>query len=317
MQLRYTTEALRSTEPEPALNISALAFRKLPDHVQGAGYLLLAAAGFSLMAMLIKLAGSTLHVTQIILVRQLVMITIMAPTMARDFPASVKTQRPFLQLARVAVALVAMTMGFTALINMPIADATAIGFAKSFFVTIFAIILLKETVGIRRWSATLVGFCGVLVMLQPGTDGFNHYGLYAAISAVAAGLVMVIIRLLSRTEKPATILIYQAFGVGIVMAIPGIYYWQPPTLTQWLILIAIGVTGYWSQMSNILAYKLGEASLLAPLEYTRLIYATLIGIAVFGDYPGKATILGAVIVVAASAYTIHRESKLKKQKQTN
>jgi len=264
------------------------------------------------MAMLIKLAGSRLHVTQIILVRQLVMVAIMAPTLARSFPDSIKTQRPFLQLTRIAVALIAMLAGFTALINMPIADATAIGFAKSFFVTIFAIFILKETVGIRRWTATLVGFCGVLVMLQPGGNGFSIYGIYAAIAAIAAGLVMVILRLLSRTEKPSTILIYQAIGVGLVLTFPGIYFWQTPTTTEWLILIAVGVTGYWSQMSNILAYKLGEASLLAPLEYTRLIYATIIGISVFGEYPGKSTIAGAAIVVAASAYTIHRETKLKK-----
>lgn len=283
--------------------------------MQGAAFLLLAAAGFSLMAMLIKLAGSNLHVTQIILVRQLVMIAIMTPTLAKSFPDSIKTQRLFLQLARVGVALIAMLMGFTALIHMPIADATAIGFAKSFFVTIFAILILKETVGIRRWAATLIGFCGVLVMLQPGTAGFNIYGIYAAVSAVAAGLVMVILRLLSRTEKPSTILIYQAVGVGLILLFPGIYFWKPPSGTEWLILIAVGFTGYWSQMSNIMAYRLGEASLLAPLEYTRLIYATIIGIVVFGDFPGKATVIGALIVVAASAYTIHRESRLRQPRQ--
>jgi len=280
-------------------------------------FLLLAAAGFSLMAMLIKLLGSTIHVTQIILVRQLVMVAIMTPTMAKTFPESIKTQRPYLQLTRMAVALVAMLTGFTAVINMPIADATAIGFAKSLFVTVFAIILLKETVGIRRWAATLIGFCGVLVMLQPGTNGFNIYGVYAAIAAICAGLVMVILRLLSRTEKPSTILVYQAVGVGSVLMFPGIYYWQAPTTTEWLILIAVGVTGYWSQMSNIMAYKLGEASLLAPLEYTRLIYATIIGIVVFGDYPGKSTIIGTIIVVAASAYTIHRESKIRNSSRQN
>jgi len=246
------------------------------------------------------------------MVRQIVMIAIMAPTLVRTFPDSLKTQRPFLQLARIAVALIAMLAGFTAIINMPIADATAIGFAKSFFVTIFAILILKETVGVRRWVATLIGFCGVLVMLQPGSNGFNAYGMYAAIGAVAAGLVMVILRLLSRTEKPSTILTYQAVGIGLVMLVPGTYYWQSPTFVEWLMLIAVGVTGYWSQMSNIYAYKLGEASLLAPLEYTRLIYATIIGIAVFGNYPGKSTIAGAAIVITASAYTIHRESKTRK-----
>lgn len=274
--------------------------------------LLLASAGFSIMAMLIKILGQRIHVTQIIFVRQCVMIMIMAPTLARGFPASVKTTRPLLQLARIAIALIAMLTGFTALIHMPIADATAIGFAKSFFVTLFAIVILRESVGLRRWLATLLGFVGVLIMLQPGSTGFSIYGIYAAIGATAAGLVMVILRLLSRTEAPSTILIYQAVGVGVVLLTPAILYWQPPTAFEWMLMLGVGIAGYCAQMANIFAYKFGEASLLAPLEYTRLIYATVIGAVVFGTFPGTPTIVGALIVVAASAYTIQREARLKR-----
>lgn len=263
------------------------------------------------MAMLIKLVGARLHVTQIILVRQCVIFGIMLPAIIHAFPQSLHTNRPFLQLARISVALVAMMAGFTAVIKMPLADATAIGFAKSFFVTIFAILILNEVVGIRRWSALVVGFAGVLIMLQPGGSDFTIYGVYALISAAAAGMVMVIIRLLSRTEKPATILLYQAVGVGVALLGPALYFWQTPTAIEWGLMILIGITGWISQLANIYAYKFGEASLLAPIEYTRLIYATLIGIIVFSEFPDQATVFGALIVVLASGYTIHREYKLK------
>jgi len=284
----------------------------LPDNTRGAVTVLVAAAGFSFMALLIKLVGAGIHVTQVIFVRQICIVLIMFPQLSKGFPDSVKTTQPLLHLARISVALVAMLCGFTAVINMPLADATAIGFAKSLFVTIFAIILLKETVGIRRWSATLIGFGGVLIMLQPGSDGFNLYGVYAAIGAVAAGLVMVLIRIMSRKDPPATILIYQGVGVALILAIPAIINWQPPTLTEWLLLLGIGATGYLSQLCNVYAYKFGEASLLAPLEYTRILYATVIGLIVFGDLPGVSTVVGATIVVLASAYTIHRERQLNK-----
>jgi len=264
------------------------------------------------MALLIKLVGAGIHVTQVIFVRQLCIILIMLPQLSKDFPESVKTTQPLLHLARISVALIAMLCGFTAVINMPLADATAIGFAKSLFVTIFAILLLKESVGIRRWSATLIGFGGVLIMLQPGSVGFNVYGIYAAIGAVAAGLVMVLIRIMSRKDPPSTILIYQGVGVALVLAIPAIINWQPPTPTEWLLLLGIGITGYLSQLCNVYAYKYGEASLLAPLEYTRILYATVIGLIVFGDLPGVSTVVGAAIVVLASAYTIHRERQLKR-----
>ena len=283
----------------------------LPDNTRGAVTILAAAAGFSFMALLIKLVGAGIHVTQVIFVRQLCIVAIMLPQLSKGFPESVKTTQPLLHLARISVALIAMLCGFTAVINMPLADATAIGFAKSLFVTIFAIALLKESVGVRRWSATLIGFGGVLIMLQPGSAGFNIYGIYAAIGAVAAGLVMVLIRIMSKKDPPSTILIYQGVGVAVILATPAILNWQPPTPTEWLLLLGIGVTGYLSQLCNVYAYKYGEASLLAPLEYTRILYATLIGLVVFGDLPGAYTVVGATIVILASAYTIHRERKLK------
>ena len=262
------------------------------------------------MALLIKLVGARLHVTQVIFVRQLVIILIMVPQLSKDFPRSVITRQPLMHLVRVSAALIAMLAGFTAVIHMPLADVTAIGFAKSLFVTVFAIIILRETVGIRRWLATIIGFGGVLIMLQPDSSGFNIYGLYAAISAVAAGLVMVLLRKMTRIDNPPTLLIYQGVGVALVLVIPAVLNWQVPTSKEWVLLICVGVTGYLSQMCNIYAYKFGEASLLAPLEYTRILYATLIGLLVFGDVPGITTIVGASIVVMASAYTVHRERKL-------
>ncbi len=288
----------------------------MPDNTRGALTLLVAAAGFSVMALLIKLVGSRLHITQIIFIRQLFILVIMAPQLKKNFPASLKSKIPLMHVARITAATVAMLGGFTAMIHMPLADATAIGFAKSLFVTIFAILLLKETVGIRRWLATIIGFCGVVIMLQPGPDGFNVYAVYAAISAVAAGLVMVLLRIMSRTESAVTLLTYQGIGVALVMLLPAVLNWQTPTSTEWLLLIGVGITGYFSQMCNIYAYKFGEASLLAPLEYTRIVYATIIGILVFGDFPTVSTIIGATVVVFASAYTIHRERKLNKKIST-
>lgn len=287
--------------------------RELPDNAKGAAILMIAAGLFALMTALIKLVGEQLHVTQILLVRQIVMTAIVTPAVIKGFPGVLATTRPGLQLIRVAFALIAMLCGFTAIINMPLADATAIGFAKSFFVTIFAVIILSEVVGIRRWAAVAAGFCGVFIMLGPGTDGVTFYGLLALVSAAAAGMVMVLIRLLSRTERPVTILSWQAFGVGIAMTVPGIYFWQWPTVTEWVLLIAMGGVSYIAQMANINAYKFGEASVLASLDYVRLLYATLLGWLLFGSLPGWNTWIGAAVIVAASIYTIWRESQRKQQ----
>ena len=125
----------------------------LPGNVRGGLWLLFAGLFFVTMSSLIKEVGRTIPVLEILLVRQIVMGITVAPALARSFPNSLKTSHLKWHLMRVAGALTAMICGFTALVHIPLADATAIGFAKSFFVTIFAILLLKETVGIRRWSA--------------------------------------------------------------------------------------------------------------------------------------------------------------------
>jgi len=286
-------------------------FNKLPDNVKGGIVLMFAAAGFGLMIALIKLTGERLHVAQILLVRQAVMALIVAPAIFNGFPGTLKTNSLGLQILRIVLALIAMGFGFTAVVNMPLADVTAIGFAKSFFVTICAIFVLNEVIGIRRWMAVIIGFIGVMIVLRPGLDGFTIYGVYALIGAAGAGSVMVVIRLLTRTESATTILAYQAIGVGIAVTIPGIWYWQAPTLNEWILLIAMGFISYAAQMFNIIAYKFGEASVMASLDYVRLIYSVLFGWYLFNHLPDVWTWVGAMIIIAASIYTIHREAQNK------
>lgn len=299
--------------PSPSPSGWVARFTESPGNFKGAMTILVAAFGFALMTALIKLAGERLHVTQILFCRQIVMVAIVMPKVLNHFPGCLKTARLDLQLIRVALALVAMLCGFYAVIHMPLADAVAIGFAKSFFVTIFAIWFLGEVVGLRRWLAVIIGFVGVLVMMQPGTDGFDPISLLALISAAAAGLVMVIIRQLSKTDEPVTILSYQAFFVAICVAVPAYLYWQPPTLWEWGILLAIGVVSYGAQMLNIFAYKWGEASVLASLDYVRLLYATLFGWLMFETLPGPYTLAGALVIIGASIYTVQRERARKQQ----
>lgn len=288
-------------------------FDILPNNVKGGIILMFAAAGFGTMVAMIKLAGQRLDVFQILLVRQFVMAIIVAPTIMTNFPGSLKTNHFGLQILRIFLALVAMGFGFTAVVNMPLADVTAIGFAKSFFVTICAIFFLNEVIGVRRWFAVIIGFIGVLIVLRPGLDGFTIYGIYALIGSAGAGAVMVVIRILTRTESTTTILTYQALGVGLAVAIPGIWFWLWPTPFEWALLIGMGIISYIAQMLNITAYKFGEASVMASLDYVRLIYSVLFGWVLFETLPDFWTWFGAIIIIIASIYTIHRENH-KKQK---
>ena len=288
-------------------------FHRLSDNLKGIVLLILASFVFSLMALLIKLLGQHLHITQILLVRQIGMALMVSPAIMRNFPGSLRSKRPAMQILRVGFALVAMLGGFTAIIHMPLAEATAIFFAKSFFLTIFAVFFLAEVVGIYRWGAVLIGFVGVMIMLQPGTDNFTIYGLASLIGAAGAAAVMVMLRILSRSDSADTIMTYGALGVGLCMIIPGIYYWQEISSIEWLLLVAVAVVSYFGQKCNIYAYKYGEASLLASLDYIRLLWATLFGYLVFDQLPGVPTWIGAAIVIAAAIFMIYRETRRKRE----
>ncbi len=261
------------------------------------------------MALLIKLLGQHLHVTQILLVRQLGMVVMVLPAIMRHFPGSLRSSRPGLQVLRMCFAVVAMLGGFSAVIHLPMADATAIFFAKSFFTTIFAVWFLNEVVGIYRWSAVAVGFLGVIIMLQPGTAEFSIYSLSGLAGAAGAAAVMIVLRILSQQDSADTIMTWSSLGIGLVMAVPGIYFWQSPTVAEWGLLAALAVVSYFAQRCNIFAYKHGEASLLASLDYIRLLWATLLGFVVFGHFPGLPTWTGAFIVIGAAIFTIVRETR--------
>ena len=302
---------------------ASLTFGRLAPNVRGALTILLAAAFFAGMTLVIKLLGTgaaadgrAMHVTQILFLRQIGMTLILMPRIRANWPHNFRTEVPGWQALRIAAALVAMTCGFTAVIHMPLADATAIGFAKSFFTTIFAILILHEVVGWRRWTATAVGFLGVVVMIRPfglgGAEAVSPYAIYALTGAAAAGLVMVVIRRLSRTDSNMTILTYQAVFVGLAMMVPAIWNWVWPSLAEWGLVLLLGGLSVAGQWLNIQGYRQGEASVMAVLDYTRLIYATLLGWWFFAQLPDRYTWIGAAIVVAAAAYIIYREAQKKR-----
>lgn len=284
-------------------------FHRLPDNLKGALFLMQASIFFTIMALLIKLLGQHLHITQILFIRQLGMIVMVLPAIMSHFPGSLRSKLPGLQTLRLGFAIITMLCTFSAVIDLPLADATAISFAKSFFITIFAVLFLKEVVGIYRWSAVAVGFVGIMIMLQPGTADFSVYSIAALVGAAGAGAIMIILRMLSQKDSADTIMSWSALGVGLVMAIPGIYYWQPLATLEWGLLAVLAVVSYCGQRCNIFAFKHGEASLLASLDYGRLLWATLLGYLVFGHFPDAPTWIGASIVITAAIFVIYRETQ--------
>jgi drug/metabolite transporter (DMT)-like permease len=252
--------------------------------------------------------GQRIPVVEILFMRQVVLLLVIAPMMVRNFPGVFVSRHRKLHFIRVGVSSIAMITGFTAFVHLPLAEATTIGFARTLFTTVLAVLILHETVGLRRWSATALGFIGVVVVVQPGSDSFSLYALAAILSAFLVALLMIFLRTLSQVDKPITIMSYQAVFLTLILAAPALYFWVTPTWTELVLVIVAGTLMSVMQWLNIQAYKVGEAAALAPMDYFRLFFATLIGIWFFSEIPTIWTFVGAGIILLSTAYTMHRNS---------
>lgn len=226
---------------------------------------------------------------------------------------TLRTRRPLSHVGRALVGIAAAFCFFYAYSLMPLADAYAIGFAGPLFMTALSVPVLGEKVGWRRWLAVLVGFTGVLVMLRPGQGVLSLEALVPLGAAAFYALTMLYVRVLARTESNAAITFYFVVTMSAVAAIAMIPEWRTPQGWQWGLLVMVGVIGGVAQIAFTQAFRLTSPSLLAPFEYTAMIWAVLFGFVLFGDIPDKAIWIGGGIVVAAGLYIIHRETLLHRQ----
>ncbi|MBT6095294.1 MAG: DMT family transporter [Rhodospirillaceae bacterium] len=265
------------------------------------------------MAALIKFIGQRIPVFEILFVRQLCVLVVLAPVIARTHRTIFKTKVLRFHLMRGGFAAIAMATGFTALVHLPLAEATAISFARTLFMTLLAIVFLREAVGIRRWSVTIIGFIGVMIIIRPDADNVNVYALLALLSSLFVAGIIIVLKMLSSTEPPSTIMTYQSVMVTAVMAGPAIYLWVMPTWPEVALIVVIGGLMSMMQWVMIQGLKAAEAVAVAPVEYARLLFVTIIGIVFFNEIPTAWTIAGSAIIIGSTLYTIRRNAMRKQR----
>lgn len=210
------------------------------------------------------------------------------------------TRRPGGHLIRSICNLGAMLLFYYAIARMALADVVAIAFAAPIFTTVFSVLLLKERVAVRRWAAVAIGFAGVLVMVQPGGGVWGVGAALALTSAVLYALTLISSRQLSLTESSHTILFY--YSIVCLLATGAVLPWQwrtPEPEDIWLFLL-VGVTGTLGQFFMNQAFRFGEASMLAPLDYTALIWAAALGYVFWAEVPSPAVLAGVALVVVST-----------------
>jgi len=227
-------------------------------------------------------------------------------------PFNFYTRFPKLQVLRASLSIPMVWCFFTGLKSLPLAEAITIAFVAPLFITILSRPILGEQIGPRRWTAVAVGFIGVLVALRPGFGGFGTGAILVIISAFAYALSMVLLRRFSGQEPTHNIFFYGSVGAFVVAGFNSVPIWLAPDPTDWGLLLLVGIWGVFGGYAVIRAYRLGEASMLAPLEYTALIWSILFDFWLFDLTPVLAVLIGAAIVIGSNIYIAHREHQLGK-----
>jgi len=295
----------------------AVPARQPVDNRRAALWLLASATMFTFTGVLVKTLGQTLHPFEISFFRGLVALAVILPIFSRTggIRAGMRTQIPLLQITRGVVGSVAMFLGFYAIVALPLAEAQAISFSRNLFLVPLAAFILSEAVGPRRAIAACVGFVGVLIMLRPNM-GAGDAGMLLSLGAAAAlghaflvALATVLVNIASRYDGSVTLMFYTNTVSVTLIAIPTFFVWQTPNMSELMMLVAMGILATASHNCFIRAFALGEASVIAPVDYSRLIFAALAGFVVFSTVPDIYTITGALIIVASSFYILRREAQ--------
>jgi len=239
--------------------------------------------------------------------------TIIAWVLLSGGASAVATQRPAAHATRSALGLVVMFGTFVALSMLPLAEATAISFSAPLFATILSALVLRETVMWHRWGAVLVGFIGVLIIVQPGGSALPPLGVAIALaSALGTAGVVITLRQIGATESAVATVFWFNIASVIVTAVPMPFIFQSHVWPVWFALAVGGVTGGIAQIMLTSAVRYAPVSVLAPFDYLQIVWATVWGYVLFDVLPSSASIVGAALIASAGCYVVWRERRMRK-----
>ena len=289
--------------------------RRLPPNVQGALWLVSGGFIFTCNGVMIRLLSDQVDSVQTAFFRAFFSVLMLLPLMLSGRVKPWHSTRIHGHFWRTFMGTVSMVLGFYAVSMLPLADATALGFSQPLFSVCVAALVLREKVRWRRWSATIVGFIGVLVMVRPGAGSLQPGALVALTNALTVALSILLVRRLSNSEAPLMILTQFAIWSTLLLAVPAIWVWRWPDAWGWVLAIGVSASATIGQYFWVQAFKAGEMSAIAPFEYLRLPFAVFMGWLIFGQMPEIWTYVGAAIVIGSALYIAQREAQLAKERR--
>ena len=282
--------------------------QSLTPNVRGAIWMVASAISFTAMTTLIKYLGADYPATLQTFYRQAAGLLVLAPLIARDWRRAFYATRPGILLFRSAAGTLGIILSFYAYQKLPLAEANALSFTRALWLAPFAFFVLREALGPLRIGATLVGFAGVMLMLAPSGHMSLGWAQGAALaSAFLFAMTVTGLKVMTRDHSPFTLLVYSAV-LGLVFSAPtALLAWRWPHPLDLVLLAVMGVLGVVTQACYIKGIQIGDAAAMAPIDYTRLVFAVGAGFVLFHEIPGPRTLIGAAVVIAATLYITWRE----------
>lgn len=282
----------------------------MSPNAKGAVLALLAFGVFSTHDVVVKVLGGTYSPIQIVFFSVLLSFPLATIMLMRDAkPGTLVPVHPWWLALRTGAAVVTGVSAFYAFSVLPLAQTYAILFASPLLITVLAIPVLGETVRLRRWLAVIVGLVGVLVVLRPGQTALSLGHLAALSAAVGGSVASIIVRKIGADERPAVMLLYPMVVNFVLMACALPFVYQPMPIEHLGLLGIIAVFAWTASRLVIAAYQAGEAAIIAPMQYSQIVWATLFGFFFFDETVDTATGVGAAIIIASGLYIVLRESR--------
>ncbi|MCG8510403.1 MAG: DMT family transporter, partial [Rhodospirillales bacterium] len=271
----------------------------IPGPVRGALWMLLSAASFAFVSTAARYLSQFIHPFEIAFFRTFFLLVFMMPAFIGKGWAELKPHRWGMQIFRMALSTTAMMAWFSALALLSVAEVTALTFTSPLFATIGAALILGETVRARRWGAVLVGFAGALIVLRPGMGVFEPGAALALLTAVCMAAIALTIKALSRTDSPASVVFITALLTTPATLIPALFVWTMPPLEIWPILVLTGIGAVGVQMGYTKAVAAADVTAVVPFDFSRLIFAAIGGLLVFGEGLDIWTAVGGLVIFSA------------------
>lgn len=280
-------------------------------NARGMLFMLLATLALTGMHTLVRFLSAEMHAFEITFFRNLFGLLVMAPLMFRAGLEELKSGQPRLQLLRSCFGILAMSLWFYGLSVVPIAEATALSFTAAIFGSVAAALLLRERMRLRRWTAVVTGFVGALIILRPGFQTVQPGAWIVLASSVFWALALVTVKRLSRTDSIVCIVAWNSVLLTLLSLPLALPVWVTPTTPQigWLMLIGVLATLGHLAMTN--AFRLADATAVFPVDFTRLLWASLLGFLFFAELPDAATWIGGAVIFASTTYITFRERRVK------